>query len=136
MTDNQLTTISAALETLRRKRGGDQVIDPENRWCLTLEARDPSTIGEPFWIQIQAGTLNMQYLDEDDPVCRLTAEVPDFPPSFRLIAWEPCLYATFDLAPEFSPGLSGLFDRIIRQYFGLSKNYQISTEFFQLDPPA
>ena len=120
-----LETIAAGLDEMSSKGGSSTFIDSTNLWCVTFEARDSTTEGDPFWIQVNAGTLNMQYLDEDAPMPRLLEEVDAFPNSFRQIAWDARLYATFEMPTEYSSCLASLIDRINRQYFALQTNYEI-----------
>jgi hypothetical protein len=122
----RLGTIIDGLEEMRSRGNTSLWVDPDNHWCVTFEARDSTTKGSPFWLQIQSGTLNMQYLDEDDPISRLNAEVSGFPPDFTLIAWDLALYATFQVPQQFSSQLPALIDSIMREYFALQPDYEIS----------
>jgi hypothetical protein len=119
----QINDILAVLSQLRQKGLTKKWIDPENTWCATFEGRDFDTKGNPFWLQIFAGSLNMQYLDEDEPSARLASEVVGFPRDGECVAWEACDFATFRLPSEGEQELPGLIDRIFRQYFGLSEGY-------------
>lgn len=121
-----LNEITIALEEMRSRGHSSSWVDPGNHWCLTLEAQDSTANGPPFWIQVQAATLNMQYLDEDDPIGRLSEEVSSFPRDLELVAWEPALYATFGMPLHLSSGLPSLIDRIVREYFALQPTYQLS----------
>lgn len=120
-----LNKIIEGLEEMRSRGNSNLCVDPENRWCLTFEVRDSTTKGPPFWLQVQAGTLNMQYLDDDDPVDRLRKEVSSFPSDFTLIAWEPTLYATFEMSRQYSTDLAVLLDRIAQEYFALQPQYDL-----------
>ncbi|MEW6304483.1 MAG: hypothetical protein AB1705_13480 [Verrucomicrobiota bacterium] len=122
----RLEEITTGLEEMRSRGNSRSCVDPDNDWCLTFEARDSTTKGAPFWLQVQAGTLNMQYLDEDDPTSRLSEEVSGFPQDFKLLSWEPVLYATFEIPKEFSSGLAPLIDCILREYFALEPEYELS----------
>jgi hypothetical protein len=122
----RLSEIVDGLEEMRSRGNASLWIDPENNWCVTFEARDSTTKGPPFWLQLQSGTLNMQYLDEDEPIRRLTEEVSGFPQDFTLIAWDLALYATFQVPQQFSSQLPALIDRIMREYFALQPDYKIS----------
>jgi hypothetical protein len=122
----RLSDIVAALEEMRLRGNARHWLDPNNHWCVTFQARDSTTKGPPFWLQVQAGTMNMQYLDEDDPICRLTEEVAGFPQYFTLIAWDSALYATFHVPQLFSSELAALIDRIMREYFALQPDYEMS----------
>ena len=117
--------IILGLEELRTRGNSSVWIDAANDWCVTFEPRDLTTKGNPFWIQVCAGTLNMQYLDEDDPAVRLREEVADFPQEFRQIGWDRALYATFEMPQVYSSQLPHLIDRIATQYFALRPDYQI-----------
>lgn len=68
----------------------------------------------------------MQYLDEDDPSDRLKEEVDGWPHELKQISWDISLYATFEVSPEFSPQMPSLIDRIVRQYFALLENYDLT----------
>jgi|GEM_PF-3071176 hypothetical protein len=117
--------IIKGLEEMRLRGSSSLCVDPDNPWCVTFEARDSATKGEPFWIQILSGQLNMQYLDEDDPASRLRQEVAGFPPDFKLESWEACLYATFAMSPQYSDQLAVLIDLILKDYFGLQSDYDV-----------
>jgi hypothetical protein len=122
----RLGEIIIGLEELRTRGNGSLWIDTANHWCVTFETRDSTTKGDPFWIQVCAGTLNMQYLDDDDPTARLRAEVADFPREFRQVCWDLAMYATFEMPQAYSSQLPSLIDRIATQYFALQPDYQIS----------
>jgi hypothetical protein len=121
----RLSDIVAGLEEMRLRGNASLWIDPNNRWCVTFEARDSTTKGPPYWLQVQAGMLNMQYLDEDDPIGRLTQEVGSFPQDVTLIAWDSARYVTFDMPQHFSSEMPALIDRIMRDYFDLQPDYEM-----------
>jgi hypothetical protein len=122
----RLGDIVAGLEEMRLRGNASLWLDPNNHWCVTFEARDSTTKGPPFWLQVQAGMMNMQYLDEDEPIRRLIEEVASFPQDVTLIAWDSARYATFDVPQQFSSEMAALIDRIMREYYALQPDYEMS----------
>jgi hypothetical protein len=122
----KLSEIVAGLEELRQQAKSTLWINPESKWCVTFEARDSSTKGAPFWLQVIGNALNMQYLDDDEPIRRLSEEVTDFPKDFKQVAWDLATYATFDMPQSYSAELPKLIDRIARQYYALQPDYLLT----------
>lgn len=110
-----LANIERGLNGIAEKSRDRTCVDADNQWCVTFGFRERDTRGEPFWLQVNGATLNLQYLDDDEPSARLASEVSGFPKDFRQIDWDRSLYATFEIPVAFAPGLAQLIDRIARE---------------------
>jgi hypothetical protein len=126
---SQELLIQSALTDLTRQMSS---MDTYGDLCLTFEVRDITTKGKPYWLQVTEARLNMQYLDEEEPTTCLPKEVTVFPKAMKLVCWESCVFATFEISFLFHEGLAILIDRIFRQYFALGEDYSISTKIEHL----
>lgn len=78
--------------------------------CATLTARNGA--GAEVWIQVMAGTVNMDYPFPDEPVARLQRVNAFGPLKPSLIGWEAGTYATWDTAGIATRDVAFLVDRL------------------------
>lgn len=96
-----------------------------NGWCTLLEAWEVGDPLAPFWIQLHAGQLNLQYLDEEDPLEVLPRDEVLLPEGSKLIAWEPKLYCTFDVEAVEDRDIEKMVQAILQKYYGLELDCEI-----------
>lgn len=84
--------------------------DQEPGLCCTFETT--SAAGELVWIQVMAGTVNMAYPFDDDPVARMrsTGAFGHLKP--ELIEWNAGSFATWDMAGISPRDIAWLVDRL------------------------
>jgi hypothetical protein len=84
--------------------------------CCTFEAA--MAAGEPVWIQVMAGTVNMQYPFSDDPVARLRRVDAFGPLQPELIEWSADGFATWDMAGITPRDVAWFVDRVFTRVLG------------------
>jgi len=90
--------------------------DAEPTHCCTLEAEN--TLGAPVWIQVLAGSVNMEYPFANDPVERLRACGLEIPKRLELLEWEASSFATFSITDISVDELAFLVDQLFTQVLG------------------
>lgn len=109
--------------------GSTSIAHNKNGWCTLIEASEPGDSQPPFWIQLHAGMLNFQYLDEEDPESVLTEEGVHIASGSTLAGWESNLFCTFDVSEAAEQEIEHMVRTVLEGYYGLGENckIQIST---------
>lgn len=127
---SDMNTLYEQLKVAASAVGSDSIAHKGNMWCTDIQAKDPGDAAAPFWIQLHAGMLNMQYLDAEDPTAVLANEVPAFPSDLALVSWEAETFCTFDVNSLPDEEICRLAGAVLVSYYGLGPNseFSISTE--------
>ena len=102
--------------------GSTSISHKGNGWCTLLEAWEAGDTLPPFWIQLHAGKINLQYLDEENPMKVFPGEDVFLANGSRLIAWEPKLYCTFDVEAVEDQDIEEMVRSILEKHYGLEPN--------------
>jgi hypothetical protein len=84
--------------------------------CCTFEAS--SAAGAPVWIQVMAGTVNMEYPFADDPAERLRRADAFGHLKPELIDWSANTFATWDMASIAPRDVAWFVDRLFTRVLG------------------
>ena len=114
MGDRQRGEIGQALTVVLKAIDKDGA---PTRMC-TFEARPASATGLTVWIQVLAGSINMQYPFADEPAGRLRTSGAFGTLTPALIAWEPDGYATWDIDGISPADVAFVVDQIFTQVLG------------------
>lgn len=109
--------------------GSTSIAHKGNGWCTLIEASEPGDSQPPFWIQLHAGQINFQYLDEEDPMKVLPEEGVHIARGSDLDGWVAKLFCTFDVSEVEDQEIEHMVRTILEGYYGLAKTCktQIST---------
>jgi len=109
--------------------GSTSIAHQGNGWCTLIEASEFGDSQPPFWIQLHAGQINFQYLDEEDPEKILPQGRVHIASGSSLTGWEAKLFCTFDVSEAGDQETEHMIRTILESYYGLETNCktQIST---------
>ncbi len=121
--------IGTELRNAMESVGSASIAHKGNGWCTLIEASDVGDSQPPFWIQLHAGQINFQYLDEEDPVKVLSEEGVHIASGSKMDGWEAKVFCTFDVSEVEDQEIEQMVRTILESYYGLETNCktQIST---------
>ena len=124
---NQIEKIKAILNELLSRQGGTSCLVPESMWCVSFNFTDSHSVISANWIEIMGNSLNISYNDDENPDTVIPQKVACFPQYIKFNMWESKTFAACELVEQFpTDKLPDLIDSIIRHYYGLDDNYNIT----------
>lgn len=124
-----ISQLGEELRTAMESASSTSIAHKGNGWCTLIEASEPGDAQPPFWIQLHAGMINFQYLDEEAPEKVLPEEGVHAAIGSSLAGWEANLFCTFDVSEAGEQEIEHMVRTILEGYYGLGADckIQIST---------
>lgn len=113
-------------ELMAERQGAD---DPAGELCLTLSVPGRA---KDRWVQVLTGTLNAAYPHAERPEVRFAPALREHAASFRLLDWEPGLFAAFSFDALPIDDLAGVIDRVFSLVMETDPDAGVDVEFMRL----